>query len=75
MTPEQLNGLSRKSCEVLAELGPTVQWVHSYVSADKIYCVYLAPNEHSIREHARRGGFPLGSVAEVTTMIDPVTAE
>lgn len=75
LTPAQLKGISQKSCSVLSALGPQVQWVHSYVTGDKIYCVYIAPNEELVREHARQGGFPANSVAEVKTIIDPTTAE
>ncbi|MBT9463128.1 DUF4242 domain-containing protein [Hydrogenophaga sp.] len=70
-----LQAISQKSCGVLNELGPDVQWVHSYVTGDKIYCVYNATSEELIREHARRGGFPADCVARVVTMIDPTTAE
>lgn len=75
LSPEELHGISQKSCGVLRELGPQVQWVQSYVTDDKIYCVYIAPDAESVREHAERGGFPANSVAEVRTMIDPTTAE
>lgn len=71
----ELQAISQKSCGVLQELGPDVQWVHSYVTGDKIYCVYNAANEGMVREHARRGGFPADSVARVVTTIDPTTAE
>ena len=71
----ELQAISAKSCGVLRELGPEVQWVHSYVTDDKIYCVYNAASEELVREHARQGGFPADSVARVTTMIDPTTAE
>jgi hypothetical protein len=70
-----LQAVSQKSCSVLQELGPDIQWVHSYVTGDKIYCVYIAPNEELVREHAKRGGFPATSVARVMTTIDPTTAE
>jgi hypothetical protein len=72
---DKLQGISQKSRAVLEELGPKIQWLESYVTADKLYCVYIAPNEELIREHARRGGFPAGTIAEVKTMIDPTTAE
>ena len=72
---QELQAVSQKSCNVLQELGPEIQWVHSYVTDDKIYCVYLAPSEEIIREHASRGGFPADSIAEVRTVIDPTTAE
>lgn len=75
LSPEQLTGISQKSCGVLRELGPQVQWVHSYVTGDKIYCVYIAPDAESVREHAKRGGFPANRISEVTTTIDPTTAE
>lgn len=75
LTPEQLKGISQTSCGVLSNLGPQIQWVHSYVTGDKIYCVYIAPNEEMVREHARQGGFPANAVNEVATMIDPTTAE
>ncbi|MES2990781.1 MAG: DUF4242 domain-containing protein [Pseudomonadota bacterium] len=70
-----LQAISQKSCGVLQDMGPTVQWVHSYVTGDKIYCVYNAASEELVREHARRGGFPADSVARVITTIDPTTAE
>ena len=75
LTPEELRAVSQKSCGVLSEMGPQVQWVESFVTDDKIYCVYLAPDEAAVREHARRGDFPADSVAEVRRMIDPTTAE
>lgn len=71
----ELQAVSQKSCSVLNELGPSVQWVQSYVTADKMYCIYNAASEELVREHARRGGFPADSVARVTTIVDPVTAE
>jgi hypothetical protein len=71
----ELQAISQKSCGVLRDLGPEVQWIHSYVTPDKIYCVYNAANEGLVREHARRGGFPACSVARVVTTIDPTTAE
>jgi hypothetical protein len=75
LTAEQLKAVSQTSCGVLKSLGPTIQWEHSYVTDDKIYCVYSAPNAEMIREHARLGGFPADSVQEVRTMIGPATAE
>lgn len=75
LTPEQLNGISQTSCGVLQQLGPSIQWLHSYVTADKIYCVYIAPNKEMVIEHAKQGGFPANLVSEVTTIIDPTTAE
>jgi hypothetical protein len=71
----QLQAISQKSCSVLQELGPDVQWVQSFVTGDKIYCIYNAANEELIREHARRGGFPADSVSRVMSTIDPTTAE
>jgi hypothetical protein len=75
LSPEQLKAISQTSCGVLSKMGPQIQWVHSYVTGDKIYCIYNAPNEEMVREHAKQGGFPANSVNEVTTIIDPVTAE
>ena len=75
LTSGELQAISQKSCGVLSELGGEVQWQQSYVTADKIYCVYIAPSEELVREHARRGGFPANSVAEVAVMIDPTTSE
>lgn len=75
LSPETLTAISQKSCGVLKNLGPEIQWVQSYVTADKIYCIYNAPNEEMVREHARQGGFPAHSVAEVKAIIDPTTAE
>ena len=74
LSPEQLQGVAQKSCSVLNKLGPQIQWVQSYVTGDKVYCVYLAPNEEIIREHARQGGFPANRISEVKTIIDPTTA-
>ena len=70
-----LKGASQTSCSVLRELGPEIQWVHSYVTDDKIYCIYRAPNEDIIREHAQKGGFPANSIKQVRSTIDPTTAE
>ena len=75
LTPEQLQGISQTSCGVLQEMGPTIQWVHSYVTDDKVYCVYNAPNEDMVRDHASKGGFPANKVSRVATIIDPTTAE
>ena len=75
LSPGELQAVSQKSCGVLTELGPQIQWVQSYVTDNKIYCVYIAPNEGLIREHARRGGFPADRVSEVRTVIDPTTSE
>ena len=74
-SPEELQAISQKSCGVLRSMGPQIQWVQSYVTADKIYCVYIAPDEQTIREHAGRGGFPADRISEVTSLIDPTTAE
>ena len=75
LTSEQLKGVSQNSCGVLQNLGPQIQWVQSYVTTNKIYCVYNAPNEEMVREHAKQGGFPANSVSKVSTIIDPTTAE
>jgi Protein of unknown function (DUF4242) len=75
LTAEQLQGISQKSCGVLKSLGPQIQWVESYVTDDKVYCVYIAPNEALVREHAKQGGFPANRVSEVRKIIDPTTAE
>ena len=73
--PAELQAISQKSCSVLSGLGPQIQWVESFVTDDKIYCIYIAPNKEMVLEHAKQGGFPANSVAEVRTMIDPTTAE
>ena len=75
LSPAELQAISQRSCAVLQGLGPSIQWVNSFVSEDKITCVYIAPNAEIIREHARRGGFPADRVLEVLTVIDPTTAE
>jgi len=75
LTGEQLQGISQKSCAVLGEMGPKIQWLQSYVTGDKIYCVYIAPDAQTIKEHAEQGGFPANSIAEVKGIIDPTTAE
>jgi hypothetical protein len=75
LTPQELKGISQTSCGVLSKLGPQINWVHSYVTGDKIYCVYIAPNEEMVREHAKQGGFPANKVSEVSAVIDPTTAE
>jgi len=74
LSAADLQGISQKSCAVLKELGPQVQWVESYVTDDKVYCVYIAANEELVREHAKRGGFPANRISQVRTMIDPTTA-
>jgi hypothetical protein len=75
LTVEQLKGISRASCGVLSKMGSQIQWLQSYVTGDKIYCLYIAPNKEMVEEHARQGGFPANAVNEVMTMIDPTTAE
>ena len=75
LSADQLQAISAKSCSVLRDLGPQVQWIQSYVTDDKIYCVYIAPSAELVREHASRGGFPANRVSEVRTTIDPTTAE
>jgi hypothetical protein len=75
LTANDLRGISQKSCGVLQDLGPAIQWVHSYVTDDKIYCIYQAPDEATIRKHAELGGFPANQVARVRAVIDPTTAE
>jgi hypothetical protein len=75
LTAEQLKGISQTSCGVLSNMGPAIQWVESFVTGDKIYCVYIAPNEEMVREHAKQGGFPANRVSQVVTKIDPTTAE
>ena len=75
LTQQQIQAISQKSCNVLQTLGPQIQWVHSYVTDDKIYCVYIAPNEEMVKEHAKQGGFPANRISEVKRMIDPTSAE
>jgi Nickel responsive protein SCO4226-like len=75
MSPRDLHAIAEKSCNVLRNLGPEIQWIESYVTGDKIYCVYIAPNEELIREHARQGGFPATRVSRIASIIDPTTAE
>lgn len=74
LSPEQLQAISRKSCDVLNQLSPQIQWQESFITPDKIYCVYLAPNEEMVREHARQGGFPANRISEVKQVINPTTA-
>jgi Protein of unknown function (DUF4242) len=74
LSADTLQGISQKSCGVLQEMGPQIQWVESYVTDDKIYCVYMAANEELVREHAKRGGFPANRISQVRTIIDPTTA-
>ena len=75
LSPDQLKGISQKSCAVLQGMGPQIQWVESFVTDNKIYCIYVAPDEATVREHAKQGGFPANSVAQVRSTISPVTAE
>jgi hypothetical protein len=75
LTPDQLQGVAQKSCGVIKKIGPQIQWLESYVTDDKIYCVYIAPDEATVREHAEQGGFPANRVSEVKAIIDPTTAE
>ena len=75
LSQQELQGASQKSCSVLSAMGPEIQWVESFVTDDKIYCVYIAPNAEMVREHAEKGGFPANRISEVRTMIDPTTAE
>jgi Protein of unknown function (DUF4242) len=75
LTEHEIQAISQKSCSVVQNLGPQIQWLHSYVTDDKIYCVYIAPNEEMVREHAKQGGFPANRVSEVKRMIDPTSAE
>ena len=75
LTPEQLHAISQTSCGVLRKMGPEIQWIESYVTDDKIYCVYIAANEEMVREHAQKGGFPANRVSKVKSVIDPTTSE
>lgn len=75
LSTADLQAISQKSCGVLSNMGPRIQWIESFVTGDKVYCVYIAPNEAMVREHARQGGFPANRVSEVVTVIDPTTAE
>ena len=75
LSKAELQGISQKSCGVLRSMGPQIQWVQSYVTDDKIYCVYIAPNEEAVRQHAKQGGFPANRVSQVRTVIDPTTSE
>jgi len=75
LAAQDLRSISQKSCGILKNMGPQIQWVQSYVTNDKIYCVYIAPNEEMVREHAKQGGFPVNSISEVKSVIDPTTAE
>ena len=75
LSPQQLQAISQKSCGVLREMGPQIQWIQSYVTEDRIYCVYVAPDEDAVRKHAEQGGFPANRISQVRSMIDPTTAE
>jgi hypothetical protein len=75
LSSQELQAISQKSCAVLRDLGPQIQWVQSYVTDDKIYCVYIAPNKEMVQEHAKQGGFPANRISEVKSVIDPTTAE
>jgi hypothetical protein len=75
LTPVELRGIAQTSCGVLEQMGPRIQWIHSYVTGDKVYCIYIAANEELVREHARHGGFPANRISEVKSVIDPTTAE
>ncbi len=75
LSAQELQAISQKSCSVLNQMGSEIQWLQSYVTGDKIYCVYIAPNEEMIREHTRQGGFPANQISEIKTIIDPTTAE
>jgi len=75
LSSQELNGVAQKSCGVLAKMGPQIQWLQSYVTDDKIYCVYIAPDEETVRTHAREGGFPANRVSRIRQIIDPTTAE
>ena len=75
LSAAEFRAISQKSCGVLSELGPRITWLESFVTDDKIYCIYIAPNEETVREHAKRGGFPANRISEVKTIIDPSTAE
>jgi hypothetical protein len=75
LSPQQLQGISQKSCSVLQVMGPGIQWVQSYVTDDRIYCIYIAPDEDTVRQHAERGGFPANRVSQIRAVIDPTTSE
>jgi hypothetical protein len=75
MSPQQLQAISQKSCGVLRDMGPQIQWVQSYVTDDRIYCVYVAPDEDAVRKHAQQGGFPANRISQIRSVIDPTTAE
>ena len=75
LSAAELQGISQKSCSILKDMGPQIQWVESFVTQDKIYCTYIAPNQEEIRRHASEGGFPANSIAEIKSVIDPTTSE
>ena len=75
LSAQELQGISKKSCGVLTKMGPHIQWLESYITKDKIYCIYIAPDEQAVKEHAQKGGFPANRISEIKTMIDPTTAE
>ena len=75
LSPEQLQAISQKSCGILREMGPEIQWVESYVTDDKVYCVYVAPDEDAVRKHAQQGGFPANRISQIRSVIDPTTAD
>ena len=75
LTPDELQNISKQSCSILQNLGPQIQWVESFVTEDKVYCTYIAPNEDMIREHAEQGGFPANKISEITSIINPTTSE
>ncbi|NOT67087.1 MAG: DUF4242 domain-containing protein [Methylophilaceae bacterium] len=75
LSAQELQGISQKSCSILNKLGPTIQWLESYVTDDKVYCVYIAPDEATIKAHAEQGGFPANRISQIKTIIDPTTAE
>jgi hypothetical protein len=75
LSKEELHSVAQKSCDILREMGPSIQWLHSYVTGDKLYCVYIAPDEKAIRTHAEKGGFPANRISQVSSVIDPTTSE
>jgi hypothetical protein len=75
LSPKELQGISQKSCAVLQDLGPQIQWIESYVTDNKVYCIYIAPNQQMIEKHAKQGGFPANRISEIKSIIDPTTAE
>jgi len=75
LSAQELKGIAQKSCGVLSKMGPQIQWLQSFVTGDKVYCVYIAPNEKMVRDHAQQGGFPANRVSAVTAVMDPITAE